>query len=270
MRLSLKLRLEKKHKYLIYTLIVGALLLLYSVVEAGDRGFVVAFTILVVLFGNFLTQYSYFKSHGFWTYLINLLLPLHLIAGAVSSVLFFPNLSFYFRVFTMLVFAVVFYIYLLFNNVFLVVYEKKELIPLYRVAVTWSQIILVIIAIPYFAGIFKAQIGVWGQNLAVATSSLLFSLYMLWAFEFDKNNKQLNFFHKVVLGAFVFFIILVSGVGVSFISTESFLRSILMAVGLMFGLSYLQAHLSNTVTRGMVMQFLFIFLVFFGLMATFS
>ena len=78
-----------------------------------------------------------------------LILPIHVAVGMALSMFGFPNLSLRLRlIFTLLV-SLMFYISLLVLNIIVVVKSRGKLIPLYRAAVTWSQILIVIVSIPF-------------------------------------------------------------------------------------------------------------------------
>jgi len=73
--------------------------------------------------------------------------------------------------------SILYYLINLVNNIFLVVEEKADIIPLYRVALTWSQILLIIVSIPLFAGIYKLNVSPLLQAGYVGLLSFSFTLY---------------------------------------------------------------------------------------------
>lgn len=261
------MRVSKKIKYFIHALAIGLLLFWFSFAGRGDQVFIGILTLLVVLLGTFITQYPNIRPNNLSA---NVLFPLHLITAALFSFVFYPNLSIPFKLLAVFIFCLLFYIFLLVNNIFLVVEEKKEIIPLYRVAVTWTQILLIIVAIPYFAGTFKIPFNVLTQNFSVAFSSFLFSLYFMWILKFDKDVKKAGVGETYFLSLFVSFLVFFAGLGVSFAPNESFLRALFVSSFLMFGLSYIQAHIKNNIDKNLIYEFLLIFIVFFIILYTFN
>ncbi len=151
--------------------------------------------------------------------LSTLLLPLSLVTGAVLSLYFFPNFSLLFRLVIIASFSALFYIVLLVDNIFLVIHDREEVIPLYRVALTWSQILEVVVAIPLFAGIFKLPVDGITQSLIVSLISLLFALYLVGVQKFDKDSKDPGVGEIATLCLFVFVIVLCASISVAFMPT---------------------------------------------------
>ncbi|KKU50577.1 MAG: hypothetical protein UX73_C0020G0002 [candidate division WWE3 bacterium GW2011_GWC1_47_10] len=144
-------RIPKKYKYLIHTvMIVVPLWFVSDTNQAVEWGIVIMIFAATVV-GTIFTQDVRDKRD----YIFVLLLPLHLSIGILLSMHFFPNLSMFIRVATLLMVGGLFYAVSLVNNILLVVDVRENLIPLYRAAITWSQILLVIVAIPFLAGVFK-------------------------------------------------------------------------------------------------------------------
>ncbi len=259
--------LQRKHKFFIHSALMGILISLFSFATPAVRLQLIVVTIFVVLLGTFVIQYPNINLRN---YFMNLLLPIHLVLGAVLSLIYFPNLALPIKLVGFVAFSVTFYIVALINNVFLVVEDRTETIPLYRVASTWSQIILITVAIPYFAGVFKLPLNTFYQTLLVSFSSLLFSLYLIWSFRFDKDVKVIEAGEKWLLCLFVAFCVFIFGVGFSFVPTESFLRALFVASILMFGLSYLQNHFKNTITKKIVSEYIIISIIFLVLLVVFT
>lgn len=251
--------MNKKAKYLIYSFILTALIYVFSVVPVADRLFIFGIILTILFIGNFLTQHPFVK----WTnYVINLIPPVSLAISTILALIFFPNLSVGFKLLGILFFGVLLYTYLLINNIFLVVAEKREVIPLYRAAVTWSEIILIIMAIPLYAGIFKLGVGFVSQAIIAGLIGVFFTIYVLWTLLLDKDAKKVGYKEGSVLFFVVFYLIMGSRLAVSFLQTESFLTAILISVILMFCLSYIQGHLKNSITKELITQFFIIFAIF--------
>lgn len=258
------IKLEKKNKYLIHAALVTGVVFLYAT-HLDFKWAIIA--VIITLMGTFIVQYPNNKPVHF---IINNLLPLHLIVGALLSLNYFPNLGLPVKIFFVISMGLGFYIVSLINNVFLVVEEKKELIPLYRVAVTWSQIIFVVITIPFFAGVFKIPANSFIQNAIVSFSSFLFATYLLWLMGFDTEAKKVRGLEYILLSLFVAFAVLVAGLSTSFIPTESFLRALFASSVLMLVLNYLSNYLKNSITKKSIIDYVLITFVFFVFLIIFA
>lgn len=260
----LSLRLDKKAKYLIYAGVLMAMMYFFASVKSSDRILVAATIIVTVFIGNMLAQYPFIR----WVnYAINLIPPMFLVLATMLALVYFPNLSATFKTLGVFLFGSILYVYLLVNNIFLVVLEKREMIPLYRVAITWSEIILTVMAIPLFTGIFKldvgAEINFVVQSLLAGFVTVLFLIYVLWTVLLDTDAKRMDLKEGSALCLTGFFIVAGAKMAISFFQTESFLVAILISALLMFCLSMIQGHLKNTISRNLVIQFFTIILLFF-------
>lgn len=264
---KMKFELQRKHKFLIHSLLIGALVSWFSFDSGVHRPAIFILAVTLVIVGVFVAQYPNINLRN---YFMNVLLPIHLVLGAVLSLVYFPNIALPLKLIGFISFTILFYIVLLINNVFLVVEERTETIPLYRVAVTWSQIILIVVAIPFFAGVFKLPVNTFYQNIIAAFSSFLFSLYLIWSVRFDKDVKTLEAGEKYLTSLFIAFGVLIFGVSFSFVPTESFLRALFVSSVLMFFLSYFQNHFKNSITKKIVTEYLLICLFFLVLLIVFT
>lgn len=263
----MKIKLDKKHKYLIHSLFVGLMIFLFVIGPADVKAPLAFLNFLVVIAGTFITQYPNIKWRNlFYT----ILTPLVLVTGALLSFTFFPNLSLIFKLGAIISVTTLFYIYSLVNNVFLVVEDKKDVIPLYRVAVTSSYIVLSIVGIPLFAGIFKVSIVFWLQSLLASFSSMVFILYAFWITKYDVDAKRLSNTESVFLCVLTFFIIFIFSSSVAFIPTEPFLRAIFTASGLMFCIGLVQSHLKNSIDKVFIRQFFIVFAMFLVILVVFN
>lgn len=238
-----------------------------ALIEGVDSFSTFFWLFLATLTGVVITQYPGISFRNSFSLI---LLPLHLVLGAVFALMFFPNLSIVFKFISLGAVGALLYIISLVNNIFVVVEDKSEKIPLYRVATTWSQILIVIISIPYFAGVFKINSAPLLQNLIIGFSAFLFVQYILWTFSFDNEIRTVGVGEAIMLGLFVSLLVLAIGFSVSFIPSESFLRSLLCSSVLMFGLNYLNSHLKNTLVKSTLLEYGFIFLFFLALVLIFK
>lgn len=271
----MKIVLKRKHKYFLLSLLTFVALMMFAYTDESFRVLGAILALLTSVAGSLWVQYSsvitkedkrleFFKK----TILSTITLPTVLVAGAILSLIYFPNLSW--PVKTLAVFSVSLFMYVtsLSTNIFLVVFEKGEIIPLFRAASTWSQILIVVIAIPFFAGVFKLPLISPFQSAIIGISALLFALYMIWVQNMDPDIPQVNRGEILLNAGFIGFLVTSMSIATSFIPAESFLRALLMASFLMGGLGYMQAHYKNAITKKLVIEFavistIFLLFVFF-------
>jgi hypothetical protein len=221
----------------------------------------------LVMIGSIFVHYPNFKLDGL---IISLILPVHLLLGAILFLEYFPNLGDVFRFIVILSFTVLYYIVLAADNVFLVVHDREELIPLYRVAVTWSLILIIIIAIPLFSGLFKLPFNPFFHVISATVSAFLFNMYQIWISKYDEDAKDLKIGESILISFMVAFMVLVALITTMFIPTESFLRAIFVASALMFGLNYANSYLKNTTSKTMMAEYFLISLIFLFLLILFT
>ena len=188
-----------------------------------------------------------------------MLMPLHLVAGGILSLIFFPNLGQPVKLLFIVFIGMGFYLVSLISNVFMVVQERSELIPLYRVAVTWGQIMMVVVTIPFYAGVFKLPINSVYQILITSVSAFLFCIYLVWILRYDSETKKVRGAEYVLFSVIVSFMVFAGGISASFLPTESFLRALFVSTVLMLGLSYLYGHLRNNISKKILAEY-FLFL----------
>jgi hypothetical protein len=263
----MKITLEKRHKYVVHSLILLGLLYYFSGLTNSIGIFYIISVLLVALIGSFITQRP---NSTIANTLVTGILPVSLTLGFVLSLIYFPNLSRIFKTLTLLVFSFIFYLVSLVNNVFLVVKTRKETIPLYRVASTWSKILIVIVAIPLLAGIFKINLNSLSETMLAGLSALLFYVYLIWSLKYDHEVKKYRKGELISLLALGVFFVLASNLAVSFFPTETFLRALYVSSIMIFGVSYIEGHLKNTINKRLISEHLVISTIFLILLFVFN
>ncbi|MCA9307950.1 hypothetical protein KC980_00390 [candidate division WWE3 bacterium] len=251
--------LSKKHRYLVFSVAVFSLIYLYSEAVLRISMGLSLLVVLVTLLGSIAVQYPNIAKQNI-PYI--LLMPYHFIAGILLSIHLFPNLALPIKFVLFFAVGVLSYILSLMTNIFLVVHERQKLVPLYRVANTWAQILVVIVAIPYFTGIFKLEFNPLLQNFIVALSGFSFVLYMFWTQRYDPDSIDISLVEQVVDSLQVATGMFFAGLAVAFLPTESFLRGVFVAAVLMAGYGYMESHYKNSITRKLVVQYSLIVLLF--------
>ena len=262
------MNIQRKYKYALLSLGIVIFLFSFSYTTGFLKIFSVFMAVLVATLGTALVQYSSVQTEhtlNFFikrTYLSILVLPLVLILGSILSLVYFPNLGLPTRTLTIGAVGALMYAISLMNNIFLVVFERGEVIPLYRVALTWSQILLIVVSIPFFSGIFKLPVNSIYQSLVVAGASGLFASFLWWAQEMDPEVPDIDSKEELLNSLFVAFVVFVFSISTSFFPSESFLRALLVSSVLMSALGYLQAHYKNVITKKLIMEYVLITFVF--------
>ncbi len=262
------LKVDKKPRFVIYSILVSVFVFLFAF--GGSIEYRVLYTFLAISFsilGVFIIQYPSISFRNFSTHA---LMPFHLTVGVLGSFYYFPNLSLYLKVALVILFFVSLYVASLINNVFLVIEERRESIPLYRAALTWMQILLISLAIPFFASLFKVNVNSLIQNLIASLSAASLVMYLIWAYSFEGSHKNISQGERTGLVLFTMFFVFFAGLAVSFIPTESFLRAIFVSSVLMFCLNYASETLKNNVTMNLIVQHLIISATFLAILIVFN
>ncbi len=263
----MKIILDKRQKYVAHSLILLGLLYYFS--GSTDRSGLayILMVLAVVLVGSYLTHKPNAKPLNI---LVTGILPVSLTLGFILSLIYFPNLSNIFKITSLLVYTVLFYLVCLVNNVFLVVETRGETIPLYRVASTWSKILVVVVAIPLLAGIFKLNVDSLQQTLLVSLASALFYFYLVWSLKYNHEVKKYKIGEMLALLTLGVFLVAASNLAVSFFPSETFLRALYVSSVLIFGVSYLEGHLKNTINKKLITEHILISLLFLTLLFVFN
>ena len=261
------LDIGKKTKFMVFSLVIIALLFTVSYTQGFARFASTILVFTVVFVGTYITQIPNINKSNF---IPVLLLPLHLVGGALLSLQYFPNLGFLVKILAIVLVGALLYILSLVNNIFFVTSESEKAIPLFRVAVTWNNILLIITAIPFFAGIFKVDVNSFIQNLIVSISSFLFTIYLIKIEEAKDDTRQIGVGEKLVLSFRVMFIVFALSMAVSFFPTESFLRSLFVSSVLMGALDYTQSHCRNSLNKKHIIEYFLIILTFFIILIIFK
>jgi hypothetical protein len=263
----MNIQLTKKNKYALQSVFSGIFIYLVSTSFPLHFSALFLLSLVMATLGSLLIHYPNVRLTNLF---YSILLPFHLILGSVLFLESFPNLSSIFRVAVVIGFGALYYIVSLVDNIFLVVHDREELIPLYRAAVTWGLILIIILAIPLFAGVMKLDLLPYAQSALITIFSFLFSLYQIWSFRFDQQARSLQVGERLLYSSLVAFLIFGSSMATAFIPTESFLRALFLATILMFGLGYISAHLKNEVKRRLLMEYAVGSILFLVLMLLFS
>lgn len=263
----MKLRLSRKQQYFIYALLsvvpVGYVWFTFVPLKSVYSMVAIAVSVLGALF----VQRGNIRFNNFFYVVI---LPLHLTAGVLLSINYFPNLGLFVKFAGLSTLVVMFYAISLVNNIFLVVIDRNNMIPLYRVATTWLTILLVVTAMPFFAGVYKLPTSALIQLLFISISTFLFTLYNIWVIGFDTDAKKIPYTEVTYLCMLNVFLTGIGGLSVSFFPTEPFLKALYASTYLMFGLGLSYAHLKNKIEKKLFLEYVGIILIFLFILIIFK
>src|SRR3989339_103607 len=190
----------------------------------------------------------------------------------VASLVFFSqysDLGPFFKMFICAGFGFLYYLISLVDNVVLVVHEKEEAIPLYRAALSWSQVVQMLVAIPLLAGIYQADNIKVPYTIVLILLTTIFICYQFWVLSFDTDSKKLRVGEAVFLNLLICFFVVVANFCVVFIPGEEFLRALVISTVMLFGINYFTAYLKNSITKRVLIQYAIIIAVFFSILLVF-
>ncbi|MBI2414451.1 hypothetical protein HYV31_01215 [candidate division WWE3 bacterium] len=272
-----KISFTKRHKYILVSFLSFVGLSIYAF---GGRGFtwlgilICLLTALVVFpyiqYSNLTINSMRLRHFVSESYFMVILLPFTLELGGVFALYSFPSLSLTAKIGGLLIITTLMYLLSLVLNIILVVFEKEETIPLFRVASTWIQILAVIIAIPLFSGFFKLAYNGFVQSFLVGVLSVLFTILFLWVVDLDPEIPPINRGERIILSLIGGFVAFSLSLSVSFVSTEAFLRALLCSSSMMSLQSYLHLHYKNLVTKKLVIEYALITLTFLFIVLVFN
>ncbi len=233
---------------------IFSIFLFLSYLISPSNRLVFTLVVLFVSFWAFAWGLEAFPLKRVWTYIY--VLPFHIILGVLLSLYGFPNLSLLIRITFSITIFWIFYITCLILNVFVVVSSREKSIPLYRVAITWAQILIVVISIPYYAGIFKLNIHPFLQVMFITLSSFVMMLFFLWADSLEEGSPDMN------LALTTSFWVLLMSMSMLFLPFEAIFRGLFLSSVLLFGIGYSHNYMKHTLTNKIVFEHVVITLAF--------
>ena len=194
--------MPKRLRYLISSIISGAMFLLFISLPYEARYYALMVGIVVIIFcywfglGIIWEKSMYLK-------IVPTLLPLMFFIGFGLFIVLLP-LSWLMSVLVSLIFGLICYVMFLVENIFFVAIGYKT-VPLYRAAYTTSLIMLLLVAFFIFDTILSFRLPFWANGLMVIAVSAGLFLYQFWAITIELSNdgKQLNSGAYVLVPAYI-------------------------------------------------------------------
>ena len=196
--------------------------------------------------------------------------PVVISSSTIAGLAYFPNLNIYFKILLIIVSGVFLYISALTNN--LVIAEKIEdsSLPLFRVGLIWTQILLIVQSIPLITVIYKIDIPFYIQLLLIVFYFSLASLIYLHTLLLSKKGETVSKFEQLTIIFQMVYLPLIAAISTSFIPGESFLRATFITSVYMGVVGYTRNYIENSITRQIVVQYAFICLFFLIVLLAFN
>lgn len=239
----------RKIKFLGVSILIGSILFLF---RQGTEFNLYLYLVILALLTLTSVYFIVESLNSPVLFLYSTIIPIHLSTGAVLSLLGFPNLSILFRLLICLVFSVLYYVSLLVLNIFVVAGSRGKSIPLSRAANTWSQILVVISCIPFYAGVFKLPVHPLFQIITIVTSSFLLGLFYL------KMQESETDVFRPVLPLSVSLWVLSMTASILFMPFEAAFRALFLASVMLFGMGFIEGYIKHTLTKKTLIEYLII------------
>lgn len=258
---------KKRVKLLSISFLIALVLFVSKIVPRSGEIFYVLFLAIlscVSLVWALELKFNLKLLKSTWLYMF--ILPVHIAIGAAISFFGFPNLSLIFRLILLLIIFFTYYVTLLVLNVFAVIIDRGKVIPLYRVAITWAQILSIVVSIPLFSGVFKISIHPFVHVSILALSSFSLVTFLLWALNMVGSDRAVKEGHFKLeafgLAGLCTLWVVILAVAIMFLPFEALFRALFLSSVLLFGLGFAHNYTKHTLSKEIIIEHLTITLVF--------
>jgi hypothetical protein len=250
--------ITRRTKFLIFTILYIFGLLSFRFFTSTPNLFVLLFLFSVLII-NLIALYPGYRVKDLFYISFE---PIVIATSTLYGLLFFPNLNIYFQVILILVSGVMLYISTLTNN--LIIAEKIEdaSLPLFRVALLWTQILLILQSIPLITVIYKLNLPFYIQSIIILSYFLLASYSYLHTLLLNNKEARVDdrelFVLVIQMGSLPF----IASLYTSFMPAESFLRATFITSVYMGVVGYIRNYLENSITKKLIVQYSAIIIFF--------
>lgn len=189
------------------------------------------------------------KEVGGVEYLTLLVLPFLFILGFSYNFYFFPNLSFYFKVFLLFCFFLGVYALFLIENIFSI--GSGKAIPLLKTARTANFLFTIITVFFVSTLIFKLDFNFWMQSLIISSLFALISLQYLWSLTLKEKIDKDTILTSLFLSLLIFEVFL----SFAFFPLKAFFKGTLLATFYYAFLGIVNHHLQHKLTNKAIMEY---------------
>jgi hypothetical protein len=252
------MQITRRTKFLIFTIvyIFGAVTFLYT--SLNKSIYILGFCLLIFCL-NLLALYPGYRVKDLFFISFE---PLVITISTLYGLTFFPNLNLFFKLALIMVSGLMLYISTLTNNLTIAEKVEESSVPLFRVGLLWTQILLIIQSIPLVTVVYKLDYYFFIQSLILLFYFFLASISYLNTFLLTRKEDIIDRKEYWLLVAQMVFFPVVGSLATAFISTESFLRATFVTSIFMGLVGYTRNYLENSITKRMVFQYSLIFLFF--------
>lgn len=256
----------RRTKFLIATLIYLIGCFLFEFIKF-DKYIFIGLFVFVVVITNLIALYPGYKLKDIFYISFQ---PLIISASTIAGLVYFPNLNIIFKILLIVTSGLFMYIATLTNN--LVIAEKIEdsSLPLFRVGLIWTQILLIIQSIPLITVIYKIDIPFYIQLAVISIYFAMASLIYLHTLYLSRKGEKVNKFEYYIQIAQMTYLPIIAGIATSFTPAESFLRATFITTVYMGMVGYIRNYVENSLTKTLIYQYAGIVLFFFIVLFIFS
>jgi hypothetical protein len=250
--------IARRTKFLIFTIIYIFGCLLFEYTKFDKLIFLAAFVFLIVI-TNLIALYPGYSLKD--TFYISFQ-PVVISVGTIAGLIFFPNLNEYFKLTLILASGFLLYISTLTNN--LVIAEKIEdaSLPLFRVGLIWTQILLIIQSIPLITIVYKLDLLFIYQSLIILLYFIAASFIYIHTLLLSRKNDAVSSREVLLIVTQMVYLPFLASISTSFMPAESFLRATFVTSIYMGMVGYSRNYIENSITRNLVVQYSLISLFF--------
>jgi len=268
----------KKFKYVIFSgaLVAFAFLLAQRFLLVGESmkfETLVIYTLAAILVSagfGYVLHYFEGIDRSFRTFAYGSFMISTLVLSAFLSFIYYPNLTVAIKIVLAFFYAAMLYSVLLLNNLVVVVGSREESIPVYRVALSWVQIVLLGVSISLFTTLFKINVNPLVQIIFLTLFTLAFFNYFHYVYSYAGDVKTTTKPEKLTLIISLSCLVSWSAFCILFFPTESFLRGIFVSSVFLLGLGYMQSYLKNSLGKRLIYDYAFISVFFFIILIVFK
>lgn len=259
--------LTRRNKFLLLSIfyIVGCLA--FEFVTFDKYLYLMFFVVFIFLFNLYALYPGYFLKDVFYISFQPVILTVATIFGLIN----FPNLNDYFRIGLIFISGFLVYISTLTNNLLIAEKIEDSSLPLFRVGVIWTQILLIIESIPLITIVYKLDINFIYQSLIVFFYFLLASQIYLHTLLLSKKGEEVVEGRELRLVLFqMAYLPFIASIATSFMPAESFLRATFITSVYMGLVGYSRSYIENSITKNLIVQYSLICMFFLAVMFVFK
>lgn len=250
--------ITRRTKFLIFTIfyIFG---LIFFQAQNTYNGLYFLIFILLVFIANLLVLYPGYRVKDLFYISFE---PLIISISTVFGLIFFPNLNIFFKIILILVSGGMVYISTLTNNLTIAEKIEESSLPLFRVALLWTQILLILQSIPLLTVIYKLNLPFYLQSFFILIYFILASFLYLHTLLLSRKQEEIGKKELNTLIIQMGWIPFLASLAVSFIPAESFLRATFVTSVYMGMVGYIRNYIENSITKKIIVQYSLIALFF--------